>query len=194
MGIPMQSIRSSAKPLTARPMTIPLRPARGRGRMAAFISVLVLLTGVPQLYAQIRTATASLIVQVRPEELLQVQNGSVALKVRLARSATARLWAANSCTSPIPESQVIIASGSYTIPLNTLMPMSSARGPSAGQVCLMSSDGVLTNSRPVGILGTGTGAAVRGSRPQIAPSGGWVDVPDGWAMTIRAGTTTWSNP
>ena|SRR5208282_1210166 len=81
MGIPMQSIRSSAEPLTARLMTIPLRPARGRGRMAAFISALVLVTGVPQLYAQGRTATTSLGLQVRPAELLQHQDGSGARSI-----------------------------------------------------------------------------------------------------------------
>ena len=188
----MPSLRSSGRHWAAKAMPPRLPPARGR--MAALICVLVLLTGVPQLCAQSRTATASLIVQVRPEELLQAQNGSVALKLRLASGATARLWAAISCTSPPLDSQIIIASGDYTIPLNTLIPVSSAPGPSAGQVCLISSDGVLNDSRPVEILGTGTGAAVRGSTPQIAPSGAWVDVPEGWAVTTQAGTTTWSNP
>jgi hypothetical protein len=153
-----------------------------------------LLTGVPQLYAQGRTATASLVLRVRPEELLQEQNGSVLLKIRLARGTTARLWAANSCTSPSPESQVIIFSGNYTIPLNTLTPVSSDLAPGATHVCLMSSDGVLNDSVPVVILGTGNGATVQGATPQLAPSGLSIDVPDGWAVTTRAGTTTWSNP
>lgn len=189
-----RSLQSTSRPLAARAMTIRLSPARARGRMATLIGVIVLLTGVPQLYAQSRTAAASLVVQVRPEELLQVQDGSVVLKVRLARGTTARLWAAKSCTSPPLESQVIIASGNYTIPLNTLIPVSSDHSPNARQVCLTSSDGVLNDSRPVEILGTGTGAAVQGSTPLIAPSGAWFDVPDGWAVTTRAGTTTWSNP
>ena len=175
-------------------MTTRLTLPRGLWAMAALISVIFQMTGEIPLYAQARTAAASLTVQVRPEEMLQVQNGSVALKVRLASGATARLWAANSCTSPSPESQVIITSGIYTIPLNTLTPVGSHPGPSAGQVCLMSSDGVLNDSRPVDVLGTGAGAAVHGATSQIAPSGVSVDVPDGWAMTTRAGTTTWSNP
>ena len=71
-----RSLQSTSKPLAARPMTIRLSPARARGRMAAQFGVILLLTGIPQLYAQGRTATASLVLRVRPEELLQEQNGT----------------------------------------------------------------------------------------------------------------------
>jgi hypothetical protein len=162
--------------------------------MAVLIGVIVLLTGQIPLYAQSRMATSSLVLQVRPEELLQVQNDSVVLKIRLARGTMAQLWAAESCTSPSPESQVIIASGKYTIPLNTLTPVSSNTTATTGQVCLASSDGVLNDSRPVEIVGTGNGAPVEGRTPPLAPGGVSVDVPDGWTVTTRAGTMTWSNP
>lgn len=169
-------------------------PARARGRMAALIVVVVLLTGVPQLYAQGRTATSSLALQVRSEELLQDQNGSVVLKIRLAHGTTASLWAANSCTSPSPQSHVITMSGIYSIPYSALTPVSSNPSPSTTQVCLVSSDGMLNDSLPVEILGTGNGAAMQGATPLIAPSGVSLEVPAGWMVTARSGTTTWSNP
>jgi len=126
-------------------MTLQPGRARVRGRMTACLGAIVLLTGAIQLYAQSRSATTSLVLQVLPEELVQVQNGSVVLKIRLARGATASLWEATSCTSPSPDSQVIIASGTYTIPLNTLTPTSSNPTSSTMQVCLASSDGVLND-------------------------------------------------
>jgi hypothetical protein len=162
--------------------------------MAALIGVIVLLTGVIQLYAQSRTATASLVLQVRPEELLQDQNGSVVLKIRLARGTTARLWAANSCTSPSPESQVITMSGIYSIPLNALRPVISDPNSSASHVCLLSSDGVLNDSLPVVMMAPGNSTRGQGPPHLTAPSGVSVDMLAGWAVATQAGTTTWSNP
>jgi len=173
---------------------LPASPPRARGRMAALIVAVVLLTAAPQLYAQGRTATSSLALQVRPEELLQEQNGSVALKIRLARGTTAGLWAGNSCASPSPQSHVITMSGIYSIPYSALTPVSSNPSPSTMQVCLESSDGVLNDSLSVEILGTGNGAAMQGSTPVIAPSGVLVEVPAGWMVTAGSGTTTQSNP
>ena len=175
-------------------MTVRPGCAAVRGRMAAPLVAIVFLTGAIQLHAQSRTATTSLELQVLPEELLQVQNGSVALKIRLARGTTARLWEATSCASPSPDSQVIIASGTYTIPLNTLTPVSSNPISSTMQICLASSDGVLNDTRVVEISATGNGSAAPGQTPQLVPNGVSVDVPDGWVTTTQAGTTTWSNP
>jgi hypothetical protein len=175
-------------------MTIRLSPARARARTAALIGVIVLLTGALQLYAQSRTATTSLALQVRPEELLQDQNGSVVLKIRLARATTARLWAANSCTSPSAESQLITKSGIYSIPFNTLRPAISEPNSSASYVCLLSSDGMLSDSLPVVMIASGNGAGGQGPPHLTTPSGVSVDVPAGWAVTTRVGTTTWSNP
>jgi len=162
--------------------------------MAALIVLIVLLTAVPQLYAQRRTATSSQALQVRPEELLQDRNGSVALKIRLARGTTAGLWVANSCASPSPQSHVITMSGIYSILYSALTPVSSNPSPSTMQVCLVSSDGMLNVSLPVVILGTGNGAAMQGSTPVIAPSGVLVEVPAGWMVTAQSGRTTRSNP
>jgi hypothetical protein len=177
----------------SRPMTIRLSPARARGRTAALIGVIVLLTGALQ-HAQSRTATASLVLQVRPEELLQDQNGSVILKIRLARGTTARLWAANSCTSPSPESQVITKSGIYSIPFNTLRPAISDPNSSASHVCLLSSDGMLSDSLPVVVIAPGNITREQGPPNLTTPSGVSVDVPAGWAVNIQVGTSTWSNP
>jgi hypothetical protein len=139
-------------------------------------------------------APTSLVLQVAPEEHLQVQNGSVALKIRLAHGATARLWEAESCASSTMESQIIPASGSYTIPLNTLTPASSILTPGTMEVCLASSDGVLNDSQPVEIPATGSGTVVQGQPAILAPNGVSGDVPNGWTVTAKAGTTTWSNP
>ena len=64
------------------------------------LGLLVLLAGGAQVFAQGRMGAAALRLQVRPEVLLQDRGGSVLLKIRLARGATARLWAATSCASP----------------------------------------------------------------------------------------------
>jgi hypothetical protein len=84
-------------------------------------------------------------------------------------------------------------SGIYSIPYSALTPVSSNPRPSTMWVCLASSDGVLNDSLPVEILGTGYGAAVQAA-PLIAPNGVPLDVPTGWAVTTQADTTTWSNP
>jgi len=162
--------------------------------MAALLGVILLLSVEIQVYAQNRTATTSLAMLVRPEVLLQRQNSSVIVKIRLARGATAHLWTDKSCTLPSPESQVIIASGTYTIPLNTLTPVNSELTSSSNQVCLVSSDGVLHGSLPVEVLEAGSGTNAQAAKPLIMPSSVAVDVPAGWAVTTRAGTITWSNP
>jgi hypothetical protein len=182
----MQSIRSSARHLAARLMATRLAPA--------LIGVMVLLTGITQLYAQNRTATASLVLQVRSEEVLQEQNGVVALKIRLARGTTARLWATNFCTSPPPESQVITQSGYYSIPLSGLRPMISEPNSGASLVCLQSSDGMLSDSLPVVIIAPGDNTGGQGPPRLMAAGVVSVNVPAGWAVTARPGTKTWSNP
>ena len=151
-----------------------------------------MLTGAILLYAQSRPASTSLTLRVPPEDILQIQNGGVALKIRLARGTTARLWEAASCASPSPDSQVIIASGAYTIPLKTLIPASSNPIPSTMQVCLASSDGVLNDSRPVDTSSVANGVAAQGQAPQLERTG--VDAPAGLLVTTQAGITTWSNP
>jgi hypothetical protein len=197
MGMPMPPLRSRGGHSAARVATLRPSTARARGMTAALIGIIIfltLLTGEIQFYAQGRTATASLVLHVQPEELLQARNGSVVLKIRLARGTTARLWAASSCASPSAESQVIMASGTYTIPNNTLTPVRSSSAPGTMQVCLLSSDGVLHDSIAVEILGAGNAAAAEGATQAIAPNGVSVAVPDGWVVTTQAGTTTWSNP
>lgn len=190
----MQFLRTGSRQTAARELTIELTSTNAWGRVATLVGALIFLTSAISLYAQRRTATTSLELRVRPEELLRVQNDSLVLKIRLAPGTIASIWAANSCTSPAPQSRVISASGTYTLPLHALMSMLSNPTSSATQVCLASSDGVLNDSVPLGILATGNGAAVHGETPQLAPNGVSIVAPDGWAVTTPAGTTTWSNP
>jgi len=149
---------------------------------------------MPQLYAQSRTATVSLVLQVHAEELLQNQNGSVLLKIRLARGTSARLWAADSCASPSPESQIVTQSGIYSIPLNILRPTISDPNNSASHVCLLSSDGLLRDSLPVAMMAPGSSRAEQASPHLATPGGSSVVAPVGWTVTTQAGTTTWANP
>ncbi len=183
----------SAKPFAALKETV--RVSHGRTadkRMAALIFGIVLLAGLPRLYAQGRMATSSLVLQVRPEALLQDRNGSIVVKVRLARGTTARLWMANSCTPASRESHIITFSGIYTIPHGALTPVSNNPSGGATQVCLASSDGVLNDSLQVEILEAANGTPVQGATPLIAPSGISIDVPAGMTVTTQAGTATWS--
>ena len=174
--------------LAAQPSTLRPSPPRARVRRAALLGVILLLAGVPRLFAQGRTGTISLTMQVRPEELLQNQNGSVVLKIRLARGTTAHLWAASSCTSPSQASQVITLSGMYSIPLTAFAPASGSTSPM--RVCLASTDGVLNDSLPVELLGSGNS----GVAPQIAPNSTSFDLPVGWVETVKGRTKTWSSP
>jgi hypothetical protein len=156
----------------AKQMPIRLGYRRARGRTAALIVLsTVLLTCALPLRAQSRIASTTLVLQVGQEDLLQLQSGNVALKIRLAAGRTARLWVASSCTSPSPESYLIAKSGTYSIPFNALEPVSSEPPSGAAYVCLLSSDGVLNDSLAVGI-----------------------NAMTGQVVTTQAGTTTVSKP
>ena len=169
-------------------------PASPRARNTALIFVFLLLSGALQLFAQRRVVQSSMVLQVRPEELLQNQNGSVKLKIRLAPGTTARLWAADSCASPAQTSQVITLSGVYSIPLSSFAPASANPSPSAMRVCLESSDGALKDSVPAEFSATGYGMPLDAATPQVAALGTSFDLPTGTVVTSQAGMTTWSNP
>jgi hypothetical protein len=113
------------------------------------VMLAALLTGTLELHAQSRTATTALAVQIRQEELLQVQTDQVALKIRLARGRTARIWSDMACTSPSPGAIVITKSGIYTFPLSDIQPVNKNPGDVAGAICLESSDGALHDSIPL---------------------------------------------
>ena len=126
--------------------------ARGRAfdfGKANVLGIILLLMGVIPLYAQGRTTTPSLVLQVRPEVRLRAGIVGLEVKIRLAHGATARLWAANACGSPAADSFVIAASGSYTIPYNALPTATPNPNPSVHEICLTSSDGTLNDSTPV---------------------------------------------
>lgn len=174
--------------LAAQPSKLRPHPPRARVRLAALLGVILLLAVVPRLFAQGRTGASSLTLQVRPEEVLQNQDGSVVLKIRLARGTTARLWAASSCTSPSQASQIITLSGMYRIPLTAFALASGSTSPM--RVCLASTDGVLNDSLPVELLGTGNS----GVATQIAPNSTAFDLPVGWVETVQGRTKTLSSP
>ena len=190
----MQSLRSGGRHLATRASIIPLSPASPRVRITALFGMIFLLTGLPQIFAQGRTATVSLVLQVHAEEVLQNQNGSILLKIRLARGTSVRLWAADSCASPSPEAQIVTLSGIYNIPLNLMRPASSDPNSSASRVCLLSSDGMLRDSLSVAMLGPGNSMAEQVSPHLKTPAGAAVLAPVGWTMTTQAGTTTLANP
>jgi hypothetical protein len=190
----MQSIRINSGTGGSRQVIIRSKGKRACGAVAALIGAVAFLSGTIQLDGQSRTATASLILQVRPEESLQAQYGGVLLKIRLARGTTAQLWAADACTAPPAQPYVIATSGVYSIPFSALIPVSNEGSQTTTQVCLVSSDGLLHDSLSVEIFGRGDSLAVQELTPPTAPGGVSAAVPLGIVVTAQAGTTTWSNP
>ena len=181
--------RPAAQPLHFR-LILPLSGVRPR----ALVGVLFLLSGALPLFAQQRMVNSSLVLQVRPEEVLQSQDGSVKLKIRLAPGTTASLWAAESCASPAAAAQIIAVSGVYSLPLSSFAPAPGNSSPSALRVCLASSDGALKDSLPAPFSGTGYAAPASGATPQLALDGISWDLPAGWVVTTQGNVTTWSAP
>ncbi len=84
------------------------------------------------------TAHSQLMVQVRPEAALEtLGSDAVRLKIRLVPGTQARVWAAESCGAPAPNTYTVAQSGVHVIPISTM-----ANG-SSSNVCLASSDGSL---------------------------------------------------
>ena len=162
-------------------------------RMLLLLVALVFVSA-QSLQAQGRVAATSLLLRVAPQEQMELQGDALAVKIRLARGTTARLWMANACTSPSSESQVITASGAYTIPLNTMTEVSSGPNGSTAQVCLMSSDGMLSDSRPVQLMASGNSAREQQQSHLATIGGSTVLAPEGWTVTAQAAITTSSNP
>jgi hypothetical protein len=153
-----------------------------------------LLTGTLGLHAQSRTATTALVLQVRQEELLQVQTDQVALKIRLARGRTAQVWVANSCTSPMLESLTITQSGTYTVPLATIGATTSDSPGGIAYVCLLSSDGVLQDSVSIRAVAPEDSVGRKEVRQLTGVDGASAPTVAAPVLTTQAGTTTESNP
>jgi hypothetical protein len=108
------------------------------------------LTGTTSvLCAESKTVTATLVVQVSEASLVEQQNGNVIIKLRLARGVAVNLWSGKSCTPTGDESQIITASGTYTIPFDQINRPQKAGGDEQGSICLQSSDGALRRSLPI---------------------------------------------
>jgi hypothetical protein len=150
--------------------------ARGQGANWTLVGLLLvgLLRVAPPLHAQrSRTVTTTLILQVAEAGLLELQNDSVILKLRLPPGVTVSLWGDKACTTPAYESYIITASGTYTIPLNEIKQGQNSEGADIGSICLQSSDRVLHRSLPAqeGALPTGTIASATKISPQSTWSG-----------------------
>ena len=85
-------------------------------------------------------ASGQLKLVIRPQVSLEQAGGNaVHLQIRLAREATASIWATDdSCSAPSPTARTISRSGTYDI--------STAGLGSGNNVCLSSSDGSLKAS------------------------------------------------
>jgi hypothetical protein len=94
--------------------------------------------------AQSSPATnTQLVVQVRSEAALSWQSNSVVMvKARLEPRTQAKVWADDSCGSPLADAYVIAASGTYTIPLAAI------DGSGKANICLSSGAGSLSTNLP----------------------------------------------
>lgn len=180
----------------------PITYHRMRLIFSTLLALQFLLVCGSRLHAQGHMVNTALVLQVRPEELLKDNNGSVLLKIRLARGSSAQLWAADSCGSPTAYGTVINASGTYTIPYDSLR-LESTDPAGRSQVCLASSDGILHDSLPLQVAAQGNGtnppslanmntyakyiSAIRALRPVFT-------VPGVVTLTTKGRTTTWSKP
>lgn len=172
----MQRMRSSAGSTLGKAAWLLRSLARGQGANWTLVGLLLLglLSVAPPLQAQkSRTVTTTLVVQVAEEGLLELQNDSVIVKLRLTPGVAASLWGDKACTTPAYESHIITASGTYTIPLNEIKQGQNSEGADIGSICLQSSDGVLNRSLPAkgGALPTGTITSATKISPQSTWSG-----------------------
>ncbi len=105
-------------------------------------SIFLALWATPVAFA---VGYGTLLLQVRPEATLQWMGAdTLRLKIRLAPGAEARLWGDRACGGPAAERYVVPRSGIYVIPI------SSIPNNDSGNICLASSDGILSAALPVG--------------------------------------------
>ena len=109
---------------------------KNRVRAVAVLSLALIagLSVVRFTAAQQQKAT-TLTVGVQPQLLLVQQGSNVILKIRLAHGVTAELWADNSCDTPRNNAMTFSASGTYTIPVQSI------KGHGEQYACVLSSDG-----------------------------------------------------
>ena len=172
----MQRMRSNAWSAVGKAAWLFRSLAREQGVNWTLVGLLLLglLSVAPPLQAQkSRTVTTTLVVQVAEEGLLELQNDSVIVKLRLTPGVAASLWGDKTCTTPVYESHIITASGTYIIPLNEIKQGQNSERADIGSICLQSSDGVLHRSLPAkgGALPTGTITSATKISPQLTWSG-----------------------
>lgn len=170
----MQRMRSSDWSTVGKAAWLLRSLVRGQGAIWTLVGLLLvgLLKVAPPLHAQkSRTVTTTLVLQVAEAGLLELQNDSVIVKLRLSPGVAVSLWGDKACTAPASESHIITASGTYTIRLNEIKQGQNSEGADIGSICLQSSDGVLHRSLPAegGALPTGTIT----SATKISPRSSW---------------------
>ena len=123
---------------------------RKRNAKWTFVGLLLvgLLRVAPPPYAESRSVTSTLMLQVEEASQLEVQNDSVIVKLRLTRGVAVNLWSDKACTTPAYASYIITASGTYFIPRNEVNQVPNSAGADTNFICLQSSDGVLHSSLP----------------------------------------------
>jgi hypothetical protein len=147
----MQRMRSGDRSKAGRAAWLLRRLASGRSAKWTLIALLSmgLLRVASPLHAQGRTVvTTTLIVQVAEAGSLEQQNDNVVVKLRLTPGVAVTLWSDKACTTPADESDIITASGTYTVPRNQIKRVQKAEGEDEGSICLHSSDGLLRGSLP----------------------------------------------
>jgi hypothetical protein len=117
-----------------------LAPSHAGRRTLVALSLAGSLASAALVFAASKSASTNLVLVVREEEQLQLQGGSVVLKIRLAPGVTARLWGDQACGTPIQTAMVIAESGTYTLPFDNIPYEQRA------YLCLLSSDSTLRGS------------------------------------------------
>lgn len=170
----MQRVQSSDRSKVGTPAWLLRTLPRGQGASWTLVGLLVVgLLRVAPLYAESRSVTATLILQVREAGQIELQNDSVIVKLRLTRGVAANLWSDKACSVPAYASYIITASGTYSIPLDEINQRQNSEAADISFICLQSSDGVLHSSLPAnsGAVGTGKSTSVTKTPSKLIWSG-----------------------
>jgi hypothetical protein len=114
---------------------------RSNNRICYLLAFLVLMVGSS--FGQARSANGAMALTVRPAAKLEVSATSIVVKVRLATGSQAYLWAAQDCSSPVPNI-IVERSGSYDFRKEDLKLQFADR-----ILCLASSDRQIAVSLPL---------------------------------------------
>jgi len=107
---------------------------RIRAKVAILVISLWCVSGIVS--GASRSATQTLLVQIRPEAALSyLDNEALLLRIRLAPGARASIWKAQNCEKPAAGAPVVDQSGTQVVALSVIP------GPPDALICLTTSDG-----------------------------------------------------